>query len=173
MSEKKIERSASFIEYVIKIASKSKGIAASLKRADNPATEYQSWEHLATFGVDLEKDYQRLPHALIAASIAKAKTSTNGSAGMGEAIASCYPNGSESDQAKAKLRRLIACDSVEEVCQILRPLLQLIHSKSNKTLDYIRLLNELQEFNWNSQKVKTKWAQNFYRQNSQYESEEV
>ena len=37
----------------------------------------------------------------------------------------------DSDQAKAKLRRLLACDSAEEACRILRPLFSLINSRGN------------------------------------------
>ncbi len=161
---KKPSRSESFVIRTIEQCQKDKGLAAGLKRADNPATEYQCWEHLAAFNIDLEKDYQRLPYATIAAAIAKAKVESNGVMGIGRGISLCYEEGNNSDQAKAKLRRLLACESVEETCRILRPLFSLIESKVNLPLDYTQLLNDLLKFHFDNQRVKTRWAQDFYKQ---------
>ena len=159
----KLNKSEAFVEYIIARCKQNKGIAAALRRADNPDTEYQSWDVLAAFKIDLEKPWERMPFALIAAAIAKAKVAHNGDTEIGRAIANCYDDGSESDQAKAKLRRLLACDSIPELCRILRPLLSLIDSKSNTLLDYAALLEQLIKFKWQEQRVKAHWAQDFYR----------
>jgi CRISPR system Cascade subunit CasB len=159
---KRDSRSEAFVTFIIERMNKDKGVAAALRRADNPATEYQSWEQLAAFNIDLDKPYQRLPFAAIAAAIAKAKIEKNGTIGIGQALASCYEDGNNSDQAKAKLRRLLACESIEEVCRILRPLFSLIEAKCKLSLDFSRLLNEITKFHYNSQKIKARWAQNFY-----------
>jgi CRISPR system Cascade subunit CasB len=155
-------KSDAFVKFTVDQCQQDKGLAAALKRADNPATEYQCWEHLAAFHIDLEKDYQRLPYATIAAAIAKAKAEHNGNTGIGRAIALCYEDGNNSDQAKAKLRRLLACETVDEACRILRPLFSLIDAKAGITLNYAQLLEELLKFHWNNQRVKTRWAQDFY-----------
>ncbi len=160
----KTSRSQAFVEYIIDRITKNKGVAAALKRADNPSTEYQSWEYLAAFSIDLEKPWERLPFATIAAAIAKEKSAHNGSEGIGRAIAKCYEDGNQSDQAKAKLRRLLACDSVEEACRILRPLFSLIASRGNSSIDYARLLEQLLKFHWESDRIKSQWAQEFYNQ---------
>jgi CRISPR system Cascade subunit CasB len=160
----KASRSQAFVEYIIDQIAKNKGIAAALKRADNPATEYQSWEYLAAFNIDLEKPWERLPFATVAAAIAKEKNAHNGSEGIGKAIAKCYDDGNQSDQAKAKLRRLLACDSVEEACRILRPLFSLIASRGNSSINYSRLLEQLLKFQWESERIKSQWAQEFYKQ---------
>ena len=157
-------RSLAYVQFVIALIAKNKGVAATLKRADNPATEYQSWEYLAAFNIDLEKPWERLPFATIAAAIAKEKSAHNGSEGIGRAIAKCYDDGKESDQAKAKLRRLLACDSVDEACRILRPLFSLIASRGNSSIDYARLLDQLLKFHWESERIKSQWAQEFYKQ---------
>lgn len=162
-------KEASFVNYIIQRCASNKGTAAALRRADNPNTEYQSWEYLAPF-VELDKSWLREPFALVAASIAKAKIEANGKTGIGQAISLCYSDGNVSDQAKAKLRRLLACDSVEEVCRILRPLLSLIESKSNATLDYSKLLQQLINFNWRQEWVKSQWAQDFYNKKTSVEA---
>ncbi len=159
----KTSRSQAFVEYIIDRIAKNKGVASALKRADNPATEYQSWEYLAAFNVDLEKPWERLPFATVAAAIAKEKSAHNGNEGIGRAIAKCYDDGNQSDQAKAKLRRLLACDSVEEACRILRPLFSLITSRGNSSLDYALLLEQLLKFYWESERIKSQWAQEFYK----------
>ncbi len=59
-----------FVQFIIERCNQDKGFAARLRRADNPATEYQSWEILGPW-VDLEDRYQRLPYATIAAAIGR------------------------------------------------------------------------------------------------------
>lgn len=157
-------REERFVAGVLKLCTGNKGMAARLRRADNPATEYQSWELLAAYGIDLEQEHERLPFVSVAAAIAKAKAEHNGGLKLGRAIAACYENGNNSDQAKARLRRLLACDDLAELCRILRPLLSLIDSKVGQPLDYIRLLKQLRRFPLNVQQVRAEWAQEFYGQ---------
>ena len=157
-------KSQRFVDYVINRCEASNGVRAALKRADNPATEYQSWEVLAGFQINLEHENQRLPYATIAAAIARTEPNHNGNVRIGQAIACCYEDGNASDQAKAKLRRVLACDSVAEVCRILRPLFSLIEARGGLMLDYSQLLDDLLWFSHdNSQlRIKARWAQDFY-----------
>lgn len=171
--EKNEERSREerFVESLIARCQNDKGLAARLRRADNPATEYQSWELLAGFGIDLEKDWERLPFATVAAQIAKAKAKAerNGGLSLGRAIAMAYPDGNQSDQAKARLRRVLACDELPELCRILRPLLSLIDSRVGQPLDFTRLLKQLRRFGYAEQPVKAQWAQEFYGHKAEVE----
>lgn len=157
------DMSARFVQYVVQRCNADKGLAARLRRADNPATEYQSWEVLARFGVDLDNDNARLRHAAIAAAIARSKTMVNGQLLLGAALARCFSDGSKSDQAQARLRRLLACDDTAEVCQILRPMLSLIASRVGQPLNFAVLLNQLRWFDGDPQRTKATWAQSFYR----------
>ncbi|MDO3386827.1 type I-E CRISPR-associated protein Cse2/CasB [Gilvimarinus sp. SDUM040013] len=166
-------REQRFVGAVIELCQRDKGLAARLRRAENPSMEYQSWELLGWFGIDLEKDYERLPFVTIAAAIAKSKTDQNGSLTLGKAIAACYEDGRESSQAKARLRRLLACSELSEACRILRPVLTLVDSKVGQPLNYERLLRQLRFFGFESgQRTKTQWAQEFYGQPVQSENEE-
>jgi CRISPR system Cascade subunit CasB len=151
-----------FVTTVIERCMQNKGLAARLRRADNAATEYQSWDLLASLNVDLERDDVRLPFVTIAAAIAKAKIETNGKLTLGRAIADCYEDGSENHQSKARLRRLLACDDIEELVRILRPLFSLISSKVSQPLDFVKLLRQLRFFSYDSQAIKAQWAQEFY-----------
>ncbi|MDA3876261.1 MAG: type I-E CRISPR-associated protein Cse2/CasB [Halothiobacillus sp.] len=155
-------KSLSFVDYVIRICEANKGVRAALRRADNPATEYQSWEFLAGFGVNLELDSERLPYATIAAAIAQTEPKKNGAINIGTGIARCYEKGS--DQAQAKLRRLLACDNVPEACRIIRPLLRLIASRDVPPLNYAQLLDDLLWFGREESqtRIKARWAQDFY-----------
>lgn len=157
-------REGRFVNAIIERCGQDKGLAARLRRADNPATEYQSWELLATHGVDLEKEWERLPFVTVAAAIAKAKAEQNGKARLGRALAACYDDGRESSQAKARLRRLLACTELSELVRHLRPVLTLINSKSGQGLDYQCLLKQLRSFAFDPQRIKAQWAQEFYNQ---------
>jgi CRISPR system Cascade subunit CasB len=159
MDSTKGGRAKAFIGFVLERMEKDSAFGASLRRADNPATESQAWEHLSKW-CDLDKDWERRPFATIAAAIARAKPNVDGYLGIGRAIASCYEDGNQSDSAKSKLRRLLSCDSVEEACQILRPLLNLISSRGVH-LNYGQLLNELVYVgDW--ERIRQKWAVDFY-----------
>ena len=165
-SEQAVPQAASreqrFVAGVIERCRQDKGLAAKLRRADNPATEYQSWDLLASYGINLELDSERLPFACVAAAIAKAKIHSNGNLSLGQAIAACYPDGNQSDQAKARLRRLLACDDLVELCRLLRPVLTLIDSRVAQALNYENLLVQLRRFQFAPQQVKAQWAQAFY-----------
>ena len=156
------ERAERFVEAIIKRCAQDKGYAAHLKRADNPATEYQAWEILASFGVDLARDAERIPFAVVGAAIARAGIESNGMLGLGKALALYYEDGSESQPARARLRRLLACRDVVELCRVLRPVLSLLQGKGVIALDYAGLLHDLLTFRWRAQEVQARWAMDFF-----------
>jgi CRISPR system Cascade subunit CasB len=165
------DRETRFVLGVIQQCGHDKGLAARLRRADNPATEYQSWDVFASYGIDLTSDAQRLPFATMAAAIARAKAQHNGNLSLGRAMAACYEDGQKSDQAKMRLRRVLACDELPELCRVLRPVFSLVDSKVGQSLDYVRLLKQLRRFAFNTQRVKAQWAQEFYGQQVLADSE--
>ena len=167
----KKSREQFFVEAVIERCHNDKGLAARLRRGDNPATEYQSWELLASLGVDLEKDYQRLPFSIVATAIAKSKAEKNGHVTLGQALTACYDDGNKNNQSKARLRRLLACSELSETCRILRPILTLVENKVEQPLNFVRLLQQLRSFYFKNQRVKTQWAQEFYGQTAPEKNE--
>ncbi|ACL06608.1 CRISPR-associated protein, Cse2 family [Desulfatibacillum aliphaticivorans] len=161
-------RGTEFVSYAIKRMAQDAGYGARLRRADNPATESQSWEHLVGW-CDLEKPWERTSFASIAAALARAKPEKDGAWGIGRALASCYDEKKDSQPARARLRRLLACDDAEEACRVLRPMLALIRSKG-KPLCYARLLDELL---WFGEKRKLRWAEDFFGRREQDDSDHV
>jgi CRISPR system Cascade subunit CasB len=153
----KNSRGDAFVAFVLKRLAQDTAFGAALRRADNPATEYQSWEYLASW-CDLDNTFERVCFATVAAGLARAKQSIGTSSSIGSAIARSYTDGNQDDSAKRKLRRLLACDSGAEACQWVRPLLRLAESRG-VLINYGRLLDDLLYF---GPKVKERWAMDFY-----------
>ena len=171
MADENKQKEPSLVAKVFARCKNDKGFAATLKRADNSDTAYQAWEILATYGVPLDKDFKRLPYALVLAAVARSSNNQDGKLGLGAALANAYQDdgGRDSDAAKAKLRRILSCDNVVEVCQVLRPILQLICSRG-VGISFERLLKDLIYFN--SEKTLASWAQDFFGSKSK-ENEET
>jgi CRISPR system Cascade subunit CasB len=160
-------KSESFVGDVIeKLQGQDTSFGAMMRRADNPATGYQSWQYLCRW-CNIENTWEHKPYALIGAALARAKPRANGRLGIGQAIVLCYSSegtfdGAKHSAAQIRLRRLLSCTSGEEACAILRPLLSLISSRQIN-LDYAELLNDLsyspEYFN---DHIRAKWARNFY-----------
>lgn len=157
------DRCSAFVDYVINECGKDKGFAARMRRGDNPATEYQCWQALGRFGVNLEFDNERIPFALVAASIAKNKSYQTGEMNLGEAIARAYYVKDNKSAPNARLSRLLSCDNTIELCSVLRPMLSLITSRVSQPLDYAQLLRDLVWFERNQERTKARWANSFYR----------
>lgn len=170
MADENKQKEPSLVANVFARCKNDKGFAATLKRADNPDTAYQAWEILSTFGVPLDKEFKRLPYALVFAAIAKSSKEKDGNLGLGAALANAYQDdgGRDRDAAKAKLRRILACDDVVEVCRVLRPILQLICSRG-VGISFEKLLKDLIFFN--PEKTLACWAQDFFGSRSK-ENEE-
>ncbi len=162
-----------FVQSVFK-ALEDKAKRSAMRRADNPATEYQCWEFLLRHHIDIEKDAERLAATLVCASIARGKQSQNGTLKVPEALAQCYPDGAKSSAAEAKLRRLCACVSTEEFVEILRPMLRLIEGRTNN-IDYVDLYTFLRKTQFDDvlESVKRRWVKNFYHQTYDDRPEEI
>lgn len=157
------ERERQFVRRVLEKCKKDNGFAARLRRADNPDTEYYALGDLAKLGIDIADDSQRLSCALIAAAISRDASTMNadGTLGIGAALRRCLPD--EETEDSPRLRRLLACESLPETCQVLRPMLSLIRSRGAR-LSYARLLQDLCRFSkGNAQQTKRQWVSDFYR----------
>ena len=137
------------------------GLVARMKRADNPDMTYQAWDTLLAFNIDLERESQRLPYCLIGAALCRHDSAEEGSAGLGEALRSCYED--TLDPGVLRLRRLLSCSTTAEVCQVLRSVLSLIESRARIPLNHQRLLEELLSFETSKQeRIKIGWTRQFW-----------
>ncbi|HOJ86256.1 MAG: type I-E CRISPR-associated protein Cse2/CasB [Elusimicrobiales bacterium] len=158
------EKIKNFINFVINRSQKDSAFRAAFKKADNPNTEHEAWEYLCNFGFDIENDYERKPLLLIGSAIAKSKITKDGNLTLGKAIAKAYDNDKNKEgPAKTRLRRLLACQNIDEVCSVLRHILSLISSKQ-VPLSYYDLLNDILFWNYQDkiERIKIKWAKDFY-----------
>ena len=164
MSDSKETKALQFVQKMLEQSSEDKGLRATLRLAANPNTESRAWPVLIRWGVDVsgpEKD----AYCLVMALAARYTGKTDGTLSLGEALRECFANDNESSGASSRLRRLFTCDSVQEAKLVLRPMLSLIQSRIPDRLCLSELLEDLIQFNreWSRQKVKTKWAMDFYR----------
>jgi CRISPR system Cascade subunit CasB len=158
-------REEQFVGYLFEKMKTDKGFRAPLRRADNEATEYQSWEILSRW-CDIEKPWERKAFALIAASLARNAPEKDGEVFLGEALDKAYTDasgnrGRDQAAAQARLRRVLACRDGEELGKILRSVLKLISSRG-VLINHSKLLNELLWFDRSGERIKVRWAQQFY-----------
>lgn len=162
------EKSKKYVEYVLRSARADKGFAARMKKADNEATEYQSWEILSNW-IDLEYHRDRRAYGLVGASLARANMSSDGFLGLGKALNTVFyqENGSgdiSKSSAAVRLRRLLACHNAEELIGILRSMLRFLESKDIK-FSRAQILDDILWFDHDNsrERIRTRWAQDFFR----------
>ena len=169
----------SFVRRVLDKCKNDNGFAARLRRADNPDTEYYALGDLCALGINIEKDSERLPAALIAAAISRNadNMATDGSVNIGAALRLCLDENEQCPTTRQKqdndipdslrLRRLLACERRREACLVLRPILSLVHSKIEKKIHlcYAELLRDLLYFSDDNEEarryVKQRWMRSF------------
>ena len=135
------------------------GSIARLKRADSSEKlAVQAWELLIRFDI-AEQDF--LPCLTILAPLCRGDDPVDGKASLGRALASCFEDG---EQGSMRLRRLLSCDDMRELCLQLRPMLSLIDSRAKEKLSYVRLLGEVLGFRQpeRRQDIKKRWAKEYW-----------
>ena len=165
----KPNKSEGFVEYIIKLVQENKAASAAIKYADHQTLSYKSWEYLASF-MDIEKENERLSYGVIGAAIAKNKIKNDGTVGIGKAIRYCCGTEVKAEDAveKSKLIHLLSCGNTRELCLLLRRYIPFIESKVPGKLSYSQLLQDSLYF---GDKIKTKWAIDFYKQDNSIDGE--
>ena len=151
---------AAFVARSIARVKTDSACRAALRRADNPVTDSYAWEYLLPF-CRLEIPAERFAYGLVGAAIARAMPEKDGVQDVGTALRNCCPGGSEDEQKTelARLRRLLACDSVPELVAILRRVVRYLQSKGAPR-SYRQLLTDV--LYWNDT-TRIRWTQSFFR----------
>lgn len=158
MEKKTIWNPHGFVAEVIRLSKKEPAFRSAMRRADNPVTESFAWEHLVTW-CDISKDWERLPFALIGSAVANELPDSDGKANLGELLRKCCTSDDDREREKRRFRRILSCESIQELCIVLRPILKYLQSNSSVPIGYAGLLTDILYFN---ERVKLRWAESFF-----------
>ncbi|MEG2075127.1 MAG: type I-E CRISPR-associated protein Cse2/CasB [Victivallaceae bacterium] len=131
---------------------------AALRRADNPNTASYAWGYLVPY-CDILSERERLSFSTAAAALARECPTVNGTADIGEALYGCCDTKDDRDREQKRLRRLLACDTIPELAEVLRGTIKYIQSKSKVKLNYALLIVDM--LHWDENK-KMRWAKSFF-----------
>lgn len=167
----KIQR---FLEWAKgRVTAKDRGTLADLRRGFSPGTEHRSWPHIAVY-CDLTKDRERMIWQTVAAGFA-VHEETHNSGNLGLTMRRLALDGSAGSPEEAlksfdaRFRRLLTCDSVDEICERLPGIIHAAKSKNGIPIDFERLYTDL--FYW-GERVKLRWAAAYWG-SKQKENEET
>ncbi len=142
--------------------SENRGIMADLRRGFSHGTEDRAWPHLAQF-CRLEYDRERIIMATICAGFATVK-GTQGQLGMGAVLRRIALDSGANEALKSfegRFRRLLTCDSPEEVCSRLPAIFRLAE-KRGIGIDFQQLYWDLKKWDAEGSRVKVKWADDYW-----------
>ena len=158
-----------FVDHVIRRVKNKSDTAfrAVMRRGANPSMESAVWEYLIPY-CDINVDHIRRAFALVGAAIASEAPETDGRASVGLALRSICKD--DDDVERRRLRRLLACDTTDELIGVLRPMVHYLQDKAVMKLSYAKLLNDL--CYW-SERTRIKWTQDFFLKSSTTEEDDV
>ena len=160
-----------FVDYVIRRVKNKSDTAfrAAMRRGSNPAMESAVWEYLIPY-CDIGIDRIRHAFALVGAAIASDAPESDGAASVGRALRSICKNDDDVDRESRRLRRLLSCETTDELVGVLRPMMHYIQDNAVSGLSYSRLLNDL--CYWNEH-TRIKWTQDFFYKQSTPEEDKT
>lgn len=140
-------RETSFAEYIFSRKEKDSGFRACLKQAASDSLEWKSWTIIQRFVPDLSNENERKAFVLIGSSIAKSHAKSNGNVGLGKAFAIASKKSGEKDEFPPRFMRVLSCNSISELIDVLRPSLSFLDSKMIP-LDYGEILSDVLRFKY-------------------------
>ncbi len=138
---------------------------ANLRRGFSETTEHRAWPYLAEW-CDLANDRDRTIWRTIAAGAATLESSANtGNLGVTLRELALGRSAEKKDEAlnsfAGRFRRLLACDSVGELCDHLTPIFRAAKQKEIP-VNFRQLFWDLVKWGNDPQAVRTRWAQAYW-----------
>lgn len=167
-----------FIENIFRLCKSDSGIASKLKRAASENQAVSSYGILVRAGIDIEKSNQLITHSIVAEIIAKSELESDvGKENLGAVLRLSLEFKKEEGKElnDTRMRRLLSCDTLEELQLVLRSILNFIISRGNiEKLCLSEFLKDLLYFETESaqNRIKKKWAKSFYADSNNKEENE-
>lgn len=148
-----------FVGQLFSIAARhDRGKLADLRRGLSPGTEQSAWPVLGALGAFRDRREMLPVYQTVGALFALHPTV----ASIGNFGVTCRRVAKDREEAfDRRFRRLIACDTLEDLCGRLVGVVKM--AKSNGVLvDYDRLFTDLRWFERNPQRLKIDWARQYW-----------
>lgn len=159
-STEKTDPGRSFVERLIELEKRNdRGRLAELRRGLSPTTEHQAWPALGALAGPLAfKPNGRLIYQTVGALFALHPAHK----AIGNLGVTCrhLAQGRE-DAFERRFRRLLACDSLEDLRDQLVRIVKMAKS-ADKAVDYFQLFKDMAWFRSNPQRVKVEWAREYW-----------
>ena len=159
---KKNEKVERFVARLYEKTQKDSSIRAALRQAKSPTTEARIWPLLVQQGVDITIPSKEA-YCLVASAIGLSSAKEDGKSSLGEVLYQAFKDSGAGGETR--MMRILSCDSISEVCSVIRPLFGLFDSRCPGKLCFSELLSYLVLFDmdWARQEAKERWATDFYR----------
>jgi len=150
------ETGRKFVEYLRRFK-EDRGAMSNLRRALNPGTRHYAWPLLGKWGGIDKPEFETVAGLFALHPLESAQ---------GNLGTACRKLDEGSGSFDARFRRLLACDSKDEICERLRAVITMA-ARNGVGINYIQLFQDIRY--WSDQQ-KTKWASEYWAVETSHES---
>jgi CRISPR type I-E-associated protein CasB/Cse2 len=133
---------------------------AALRKALIPSQTQRAYQYLPRLGCAFKDDDEILAFSIIAHFWGHYPTHTDGFGNLGRTLQT-ITKGDEQHPFHRRFQRLIACDSLQELGEQLRPIIFLV-KKSGAKINISALFKDLSQFSRDPRSIKQQWCKGFY-----------
>lgn len=160
MSTSNTQNPAEAFVAALRKASKDRGKMAALRRAMSPRVQVDAWPVIADLGGDLRQPVYGTIAALFATH-PEESTAPNFGATCRQIALQDGGKGEVAESHERRFRRLLACDTGEELSKHLRAMIRLAASKS-VGVNYQQLFTDLRNWDRFGGDIRVRWASEFW-----------